>query len=82
VTHCLTVKVAIFSHDQVQHIGDLKGVDTAIIIMGSGLDPLNVKDQMNRIVEDTKDTVIQTSTAFRGQRNFSLLQKEVAKIAL
>ncbi len=65
---------------QIQRIGDLNGVDTAIIIMGGGLDPLNVKDQMNRIVEDANGTVIQTITAFRSQRNLSLLQEEAAKL--
>jgi hypothetical protein len=67
---------------QIQRIGNLNGTDTAIIIMGGGLDPLNVKDQMNRIVEDADGNVIQTITSFRSQRNFSLLQEEAAKLAL
>ena len=66
---------------QIQRIGDLNEVNTTIIIMGGGLDPFNVKDQMNRIVEDANGNVIQTITSFRSQRNFSLLQEEAAKLA-
>ena len=66
---------------QIQHIGNLNEVNTTIIIMGGGLDPFNVKDQMNRIVEDANGNVIQTITSFRSQRNFSLLQEEAAKLA-
>lgn len=66
---------------QINRIGDLNGVDTAIIIMGGGIDPLNVKTQMNRIVEDANGSVIQTVAAFRSQRNLGLLQEEAIKLA-
>jgi hypothetical protein len=66
--------------DQIHRIGNLGGVDTTIIIIGGGLDPLNVKDQMNRIVEDANGNVVQTITQFRSQRNLSLLQEEAAKL--
>jgi len=41
---------------------------------------LNVKDQMNRIVEDANGNVVQTITQFRSQRNLTLLQEEAAKL--
>jgi hypothetical protein len=66
--------------NQIHRLGNLNGVDTAIIIIGGGLDPLNVKDSMNRIVSDANGTVIQTITQFRSQRNLSLLQEEAAKL--
>jgi hypothetical protein len=66
--------------NQIHRLGDLNGVDTTIIIIGGGLDPLNVKDQMNRIVEDANGNVVQTITQFRSQRNLALLQEEAAKL--
>jgi hypothetical protein len=66
--------------DQIHRLGNLNGVDTTIIIIGGGLDPLNVKDQMNRTVEDANGNVVQTITQFRSQRNLGLLQEEAAKL--
>jgi hypothetical protein len=65
---------------QIHRLGNLNVVDTTIIIIGGGLDPLNVKDQMNRIVEDANGNVVQTITMFRSQRNLGLLQEEAAKL--
>jgi hypothetical protein len=67
--------------NQIHRLGNLGGIDTAIIIIGGGLDPLNVKDSMNRIIEDANGNVVQTITMFRSQRNPSLLQAEAAKLA-
>jgi CheY-like chemotaxis protein len=66
--------------NQVHRLGNLNGIDTTIIIIGGGLDPLNVKDSMNRIVADANGTVVQTITMFRSQRNLGLLQEEAAKL--
>jgi hypothetical protein len=68
--------------NQIHRMGNLNGVDTTIIIIGGGLDPLNVKDQMNRIVAEANGTVVQTITSFRSQRNLNLLQEEAAKLTL
>ncbi len=67
--------------NQIHRLGNLNGVDTAIIIIGGGLDPLNVKDSMNRIVADANGSVVQTIISFRGQRNLSLLQEQASKLA-
>lgn len=67
--------------NQIHRLGNLGGVDTTIIIIGGGLDPLNVKDSMNRIVSDANGNVVQTVSQFRSQRNLSLLQEEAAKLA-
>ena len=66
--------------NQIHRIGNLNGIDTAIIIMGGGIDPFNVKTSMTKIVEDANGTVIQTVTSFRSQRNFDLLQEEATKL--
>ena len=66
--------------NQIHRIGNLNGVNTAIIIMGGGIDPFNVKTSMTKIVEDANGTVIQTVTSLRSQRNIDLLQEEAAKL--
>ena len=66
--------------NQIHRLGNLNDVDTVIIIIGGGLDPLNVKDSMNRIIEEANGTVVQSITSFRSQRNPSLLQAEAAKL--
>jgi hypothetical protein len=66
--------------NQIHRIGNLNGINTAIIIMGGGIDPFNVKTSMTKIVEDANGTVIQTVTSLRSQRNIDLLQEEAAKL--
>jgi hypothetical protein len=56
------------------------GINTTIIILGGGLDPLNVKDAMTKTIQDANGNVIQMLTSYRSNRNFDLLQEEAAKL--
>ncbi len=68
--------------NHIHRIGSLNGIDTVIIAIGGGLDPLNARDAMNRIVTDADGTVLQSLTSFRSQRNLDVLREEAAKLIL
>jgi hypothetical protein len=68
VTHCI------------DRIGNLNGINTVIITIGGGLDPLNTPNTMSKIVQNANGTVIQSLTSFRSQHNQDMLQEEAGKI--
>lgn len=68
--------------NQIHRIGNLNSINTTIIIMGGGIDPLNVKASMTKIVEDANGNIIQTITSLRSNRNFDQIREEAAKLAV
>ena len=67
--------------NQINRIGNLNGINTTIIILGGGLDPLNVKEAITKTVRDANGTITQIFTAYRSQRSPTLLQTKAAEIA-
>jgi hypothetical protein len=67
--------------NQINRIGNLNGINTTIIILGGGLDPLNVKEAITKTVQDANGTITQIFTAYRSQRSPTLLQTKAAEIA-
>lgn len=61
-------------------IGDLQEMNTTIITIGGGLDPLNAKEAMNNTVKSVNGSVIQSLTMFRSQRNMTQISDEASKI--
>jgi hypothetical protein len=61
---------------QLCRIGNLNGMDTVIIAIGGGLDPLNAPANMHKIVQNANGTVVQSLTMFRSNRDFATLQQE------
>ncbi|MCL5949319.1 MAG: hypothetical protein M1490_02440 [Candidatus Bathyarchaeota archaeon] len=66
--------------NQIVRIGNLNGINTTIIILGGGLDPLNVKDAMTKTIQDANGNVIQMLTSYRSNRNFEFLKEEASKL--
>ena len=66
--------------NHLQRIGNLNGIDTAIITISGGLDPLNAKDAMNKNVEDANGNIIQSLSSSRSNRNLEDLREEAAKL--
>ncbi|HSV50191.1 MAG TPA: hypothetical protein VLH35_07725 [Candidatus Acidoferrales bacterium] len=66
--------------NQLVRIGNLNGINTTIIILGGGLDPLNVKDAMTKTIQDANGNVIQMLTSYRSNRNFEFLKEEASKL--
>jgi hypothetical protein len=67
--------------NQIHRIGSLNGIDTVIVTIGGGLDPLNAGAAMNKIVQDADGNVVQSLTSFRSQRNLDVLREEAGKLA-
>jgi hypothetical protein len=65
---------------QIHRIGNLNGVNTTIIAIGGGLDPLNAPKAMNKIVQDANGTIIQQLTSFRSQHNQDTIREDAIKI--
>lgn len=65
----------------VNRVGDLNGLNTVILTVGGGLDPLNTQATMNKIVQDAHGSVIQSLTLFRTNRNMTTLTQMAASIA-
>lgn len=61
-------------------VGDLQNINSAIITIGGGLDPLNAKEAMNNTVKSLNGSIIQSLTMFRSQRDMALLSTEASKI--
>ncbi len=61
-------------------IGNLKDMNTTIITIGGGLDPLNAKEAMNNTVKSVNGSIIQSLTMFRSQRNMTQISTEAIKI--
>ncbi|MGD6850652.1 MAG: flavodoxin family protein [Candidatus Bathyarchaeia archaeon] len=66
--------------NQLHRIGNLNGMDTVIIAIGGGLDPLNAPANMNKTVQDANGTVVQSLTSYRAQHNQAELTEEAAKL--
>jgi hypothetical protein len=62
--------------NQLHRIGNLNGIDTVIITIGGGIDPLNANAAMNKIVGDANGNVVQSLTLFRSNRDFTGLQQQ------
>jgi flavorubredoxin len=63
-----------------QRVGDLNGLNTTIITVGGGLDPLNAPAAMNKIVQDTHGSIIQSLTMYRSNRNMTQLTEQASII--
>jgi hypothetical protein len=57
---------------QIHRMGNLQGVNTVIVVVAGGLDPLNASTNMNNSVHDANGTVTQMIKAFRGNHNLDL----------
>lgn len=66
--------------NQLHRIGNLNGINTTVIILGGGLDPLNVKEAMTKTVQDANGNIVQMFTAYRSQRDPAILQAQAAQI--
>ncbi len=64
----------------VHRIGDLQGINTTIITVGGGLDPLNAPAAMNKTVQDAHGTIIQSLTMYRSNRNMTALTQQASSI--
>ncbi len=59
----------------VSRVGDLKGIDTTVIMISGGLNPFKAQDTMNKIVQDANGNLVQSLELSRGNRNFAALQE-------
>jgi hypothetical protein len=66
--------------NHLNRIGNLNGIDTVIITISGGLDPLNAKDTMNKNVGDANGNIIQSLSSSRSNRNLDDLREEAAKL--
>jgi hypothetical protein len=64
----------------VHRIGNLQGMNTTVITVGGGIDPLNASAAMNKSVQNANGTIIQSLTMFRSQRNLDAIRAEASKI--
>lgn len=64
----------------VGRLGNLQGIDTVVLFIGGGLNPLDAQGKMNKIVQDANGTVIQTVQAFRGGNVWSVIEEQAGKI--
>jgi hypothetical protein len=67
--------------NHIRCIGNLNGINTVIVAIGGGLDPLNASNAMNKIVQDANGMVVQSLTSFRSQRNIDALREEASKLS-
>ena len=66
--------------NQLHRIGDLNGIDTVIITIGGGIDPLTAGKAMDTIVQDTNGNVVQSLTLFRNNRDLAGLQEQAKSL--
>ena len=52
--------------NHIDRIGDLNGIDTVVMVIAGGMDPLNAQEGMNKKVQNANGTLIATLQAFRG----------------
>lgn len=52
--------------NHIDRIGDLNGIDTVVMVIAGGLDPLNAQESMNKKVQNTNGNITATLQAFRG----------------
>jgi hypothetical protein len=68
--------------NHLQRMGILNGIDTAIIAISGGLNPLNAKDAVNKNVEEPNGNIIQSLSSSRSNRNLDDLREEATKLTL
>jgi phosphoribosylcarboxyaminoimidazole (NCAIR) mutase len=66
--------------EQIHRISNLAGIDTVIVAIGGGIDPLNAPLAMDKIVQNANGTVTQTLTSFRSQHNQAVIQEKASQI--
>jgi hypothetical protein len=64
----------------VHRIGNLQGINSTVITVGGGIDPLNAAAAMNKSVQNANGTIIQSLTMFRSQRNLDTIRAQASKI--
>lgn len=64
----------------IQRIGNLGGINTVIIAIGGGLDPLNASAAMGKVVENANGTILKSLTSFRSQHNQDALREEASNL--
>lgn len=52
--------------NHLDRIGDLNGIDTVVMVIAGGLDPLHAQENMNTKVQNANGNLIATLQAFRG----------------
>ncbi len=52
--------------NHIKRIGDLQGIDTAVVCIGGGINPFDAASTMRRTVQDANGTIIAELTLFRG----------------
>jgi len=60
---------------------NLQGINTTVITVGGGIDPLNAQEAMNNTVCSANGSIVQSLTMFRSQRNLAAVTAEAAKLA-
>ena len=55
-------------------------MNTTIIAVGGGLDPLNAPAAMNKTVQDAHGTIMQSLTLYRSNRNMIALTQQASSI--
>ena len=66
--------------NHIHRIGNLNGINTTVIAIGGGVDPLNAPKAMDKIVQDANGTIIQSVTSFRSQHNQEAIREDANKI--
>ena len=66
--------------NQIHRIGNLNGIDTVVIAIGGGINPLDAPGAMNREVGNANGTIVQSLTWLRSQHNMDKLTEEANKI--
>ena len=61
-------------------IGNLHGIDTVILVIAGGMDPLNAQGNMDKIVRNNNGTILETLQAFRGGNAWQTMQEEGSKL--
>ena len=66
--------------NHIQRIGNLNGINTVVVVVAGGMDPLNAQGNMDKIVQNANGTVLETLQAFRGGNAWQTMQQEASKI--
>ncbi|MGD6934051.1 MAG: hypothetical protein ACQCN5_07595 [Candidatus Bathyarchaeia archaeon] len=64
----------------IHRVGNLNNINTTIIAVGGGIDPLNAPAAMSKTVQDANGQVIQQLTLFRSNRNMTELTQQASSI--
>jgi hypothetical protein len=64
----------------IHRVGNLNNINTTIIAVGGGIDPLNAPAAMSKTVQDANGQVIQHLTLFRSNRNMTELTQQASSI--